>query len=502
MAITLRRQLGDDEKQVVLEKHGRVCFATGHPIADDENVQFDHIKAFSSNGATEIDNIAPMCETHNKKKGRLPLFDFRTRLKMEEFFSQGQALTLRHELEYLANKNEISGFGQNIVLTPQENQILVEINNVNRPYALHKCPTTGWEYFYGSIPVEYIDSDDDVDHEVGLQPRYLIFDKVFNLFRHFQRHPVLQPSIGRIRNNRILIFDGQHKIASMLWGGRTEFECKIYLDPDTGLLNQTNISAHDKFAQTRFYSSILVAKLGSQFGKQFEDYKNLDDGKTKSEAGFMAYLREEQQLTTGELNKRFRSFLYDTVISDEANKLSRLVSKGNRSSQDTPLTIDMLEKSVFSNFAYRKALDEDMTRETYKRQTELDNLVRLLNILDDEALHAWDGTKPESDGAQNRLNRMFRSKSIMSWSEILHGAVCGKLDLNDADDRARPFYRDFSDDQWQRIRTIVRRLVDWQIWSSPVGSDIDRTLADNKSAVKKFMKEKGLTTGYLMGAAE
>ena len=72
MAITLRRQLGDDEKQVVLEKHGRVCFATGHPIADDENVQFDHIKAFSSNGATEIDNIAPMCETHNKKKGRLP----------------------------------------------------------------------------------------------------------------------------------------------------------------------------------------------------------------------------------------------------------------------------------------------------------------------------------------------------------------------------------------------------------------------------------------------
>jgi hypothetical protein len=162
----------------------------------------------------------------------------------------------------------------------------------------------------------------------------------------------------------------------------------------------------------------------------------------------------------------------------------------------------MLEKSIFSNFAYRKALDEDMTRDTYKRQTELDNLVLLLNILHEEALHAWDGSKPESDGVQNRLNRMFRSKSIMSWSEILHGAVCGKLDLNDADDRARPFYREFSDAQWLQIRNIVRRLVEWQIWSSPTSSDIDRTLADNKSAVKKFMKEKGLTTGYLMGAAE
>jgi len=503
MAITLRRQLSDDEKQRVLEIHGRKCFATGHDIPAEDSVQFDHIKAFADHGATEIDNIAPMCELHNKKKGRLPLFDFRIRLQMTEFFERGDALTLKHELQFLKERGDIPDYGQSVIVDPHhDGEIKVEIHGINRTYALHNCPTTGWQYFFASVPVEYIDSDDDEEDEVGLQPRYLIFDKVFNLFRHFQHHPLLQPSIGRIHNGRILVFDGQHKIAALLWGSRKEFECKIYLNPDPTLLNQTNISAHEKFAQTRFYSSVLVAKLGSQFGKQFQKYKELEDGRPKSEAGFMDFLREEEQLTTAELNKRFRSFLYNTIIANPDNKVSRLVSKGNRSSADTPLTIDMLEKSLFSNFAYRHPLDDDMTRDTWKREFELDNLVTLFNILDEEALCNWDGSRPESDSQQNRLNRMFRSKSIMSWSEIMHGAVCGKLDLNDTDDRARPFYREFTPSEWEQVRRIVRRLVEWNLWSAPVSSEIDRILADNKSAVKKYMKEKGLTTGYLMGAAE
>src|SRR5271166_6555219 len=76
MAITLKRQLTDDEKQCILKTHGRKCFATGHPIPEGDIVQFDHIRAFASGGLTELSNIAPMCELHNKAKGALPLEDF------------------------------------------------------------------------------------------------------------------------------------------------------------------------------------------------------------------------------------------------------------------------------------------------------------------------------------------------------------------------------------------------------------------------------------------
>ena len=502
MAILLKRQISDDEKKRVIEKFGRKCYATGHEIPENEELQFDHIKAYSDKGASEVDNIAPMCKKHNLQKGRLPLDDFRTKLRMNEFFNLGNALTLKNELEFFKNKEYINDFGQTVYFTKNETDIEVEIKNIKTSFKLYKCPTTEWEYFYATLPVEVINSDDDEEGEIGLQPRYLIQDKVFNLYRHFQIHPVLQPSIARIHNNKILVFDGQHKIAAMLWGNRINFELKIYLNPEPQLLNKTNISAHDKFAQTRFYSSIMVSKLGSQFGKLFEEYKNIEDNLPKSEKGFLEHLKNVEQLTNGEVNKRFRSFLFNSVLDEEVNKLARLVSKSNRSDGEYPLTIDMLSKSLLSNFLFLHPVEEDLISERYIREIEVNNVIQLFNIIDEEILHLWDATKPKNDQEQLKLKRLIRSKSIMSWSEILKDAVSAKLDIFDADEKAILFYRKLSENDFEKIRVIIRRLINWSIWNSPTNSDIDRILADNKNEIKKFFREKGLTTGYLMGAPE
>lgn len=503
MAILLKRQISEEEKKQIIDRFGKICFATGHPIDEGETIQFDHIKAFALGGASEIDNIAPMCGKHNKQKGQLPLYDFKIKLKINEFFESGENLTLKDELKYLKDKNEIQGFGETISIIDTNDELIeLEIQNKKKKQALFTCPTTNWQYFYSTLPIEILDSDDDVDHEIGLQPRYLIKEKVFNLFRHFQRHPVLQPSICRIYKNRILVFDGQHKIAGLLWGGRRKFECKVYIDPEPNLLNKTNISAHDKFAQTRFFSSIMVAKLGAQFGREFEEYKNIEDNGVKSEKGFLNYLKEKEQLTKGELNKRFRSFLYNSILDDSDNKISQFVSKGNRSSAETPLTIDMLEKSIFGKFLYREPVDTDMATEKYIREKEFNNIVKLFNILYSEGLLNWDSSKSNSDPTQLKLTRMFRSKSIMSWSELLFDAVCARLKLYDSDDKIKLMHREISSTEFEEISFVVRRLIKWNMWDSPPNSEIDRILADNKSEVKNWLKEKGLTTGYLMGASE
>lgn len=501
MAITLKRQLTDDEKEQILKEHGRKCFATGHSIPDGEPVQFDHIRAFAEGGVSELHNIAPMCEMHNKAKGRLPLEDFRVRLRLEDFFSEGDALTLKDLLVYLRNKKDIGGFGQHVMVEENGNNIQIETPTKQLDYDLYKSPATGWKYFYATLPVELLDSDDATDHKMGLQPRYLIFDKVFNMYRHFQRHPVLQPSIGRIDDGQILLFDGQHKIAALLWNGQREFECKVYLSPDLRLLNDTNISAHDKFAQTRFYSSIMVLKLGTEFGTDFETYKNIEDEAVKSEAGFMTYLGRERGLSTAERNERFRSYLYNSVLEDDNNHAAAFVSKSNRSTDEKPLTIDMLSKSIFSSFMYREPVEDNMATDAYKRDNEVANTVALMNMLYDLALASWNAKAGPKDDNQRRLNRLFRSKSIMAWSELLKDAICGKLDLYDADDRAMPFYRDLSQEDLNRVKTVVERLVNWKWWASP-DNEIDRVLSDNKKAVKDWLKDHGLRAGYLMGAVE
>ena len=56
MAIIMTRQLSDAEKQIVLDRHGRICYATGHAIPQGDAIHFDHIKAYAEGGETDLNN--------------------------------------------------------------------------------------------------------------------------------------------------------------------------------------------------------------------------------------------------------------------------------------------------------------------------------------------------------------------------------------------------------------------------------------------------------------
>jgi hypothetical protein len=191
--------------------------------------------------------------------------------------------------------------------------------------------------------------------------------------------------------------------------------------------------------------------------------------------------------------------LYNSVIEDAGNKLKEMISSSNRRTDDKPLTIDMLTKSLFACFLYRHPVEDNMATEVYKRENEANNMVALMNMLHDLGLHSWNAKAMKGDTAQRRLDRMFRSKAMMAWSELLRDAVLAKLDLTDADERARPFYRELDKRELEGVKQVVARLFNWKLWSDP-GDEIDRVLSDNKSEVKDWFKKHDLTTGYLMGA--
>ena len=90
----------------------------------------------------------------------------------------------------------------------------------------------------------------------------------------------------------------------------------------------------------------------------------------------------------------------------------------------------------------------------------------------------------------------------MAWSEIFKDAVSAKLEIYDNDEKTKIFYRQLDDKAFNKINDIVNRLVDWQLWNSPKESEIDKMTSNNKSVLKQWLKDKGLTTGYLMGASE
>lgn len=502
MTVMLKRQLTESEKEQILTMHGRRDFATGLQIPSDEEIQFDHIEAFADGGESELNNIAPMSPGTNRQKGTLPLADFRVKLRLDKFFQRGDRLTLGDLLRFMREEKDIKEYGQVVETIEDGDWIDLKSASTAGKHRLYRCPTTQWKYFYATLPVNVIESDDEADHSVGLQPRYLILDKVFEMYRHFRRHPVLQPSIGRIVDQRVKLFDGQHKAAGLLWAGRREFEVKLYVSCDPRLLNTTNISAHDKFAQTRFYSSIMVMKLGSQFGTDFDEYKKDENDVVKSEAGFMEWLerRDSGLAKKADRNEQFRSYLYNSVLQDNKNKLSKYISASNRSTDEKPITIDMLSKSLLTGFMLREPVSDNMATDAYLREAEVENVVDLMNMLHDLALHAWSPQASASDTSQRKLVRMFRSKSIMAWSELLRDAISAKLDLHDADEKAKVFYRNLGESEKAKIKAVVSRLTGWKFWLD-AGSEIDEALAGSKTVVKEWFRAHGLTTGYLLGAS-
>lgn len=120
--------------------------------------------------------------------------------------------------------------------------------------------------------------------------------------------------------------------------------------------------------------------------------------------------QKDASLTRAERNKRFRSYLYKSILEDESNKLRIYISTSNRSSLEQPLTVDMLSKSILSCFLYTDPLSDGMFSDKYKRESEFNNVIALMNMLNELALYSWNPKATSNDQAQIRLNRIFSAR--------------------------------------------------------------------------------------------
>jgi 5-methylcytosine-specific restriction endonuclease McrA len=82
-----RRTLTPDEKATLIQRYGMRCFIDGHPIEAETDLEFDHIKPVAARGATELENLAPVCRKHNRQKGTMSLSEYRDYLSLSRFFN-------------------------------------------------------------------------------------------------------------------------------------------------------------------------------------------------------------------------------------------------------------------------------------------------------------------------------------------------------------------------------------------------------------------------------
>lgn len=482
-----KRQLSEKQKQQILSKHGHTCFVDGAPIADDEPFEFHHIKPYSEGGPTNIDNIAPVCKRHHLTIGTLSLQEYRDKIQLGKFFDDGESKYLDDLIRHKRGRS-----GERIPHEVKGSSIVLFFGDSNHAYPLYTCPTTGWKYFYATLPVEHIGNDR------SLQPRALRQNSLWNLYRHFQSNTQLAPSICRMDDKgTLLLFDGQHKAAAQIWSGRPIVECKVYLNPNERDLKETNLEAHGKFRQMSFYSHELMSKYADIFGEDWIQYMETEG--EKSEQGFFNFLINSRGRTKAQARNEISLAMYKEIVDDSENKLSTFLSEKNRSRKQ-PLTFARLKKTFLKYMLSPPPVPDEFESDDDFRKHEIQNLVRLLSIIAEEGLEGtWN---PERDDAMHRrAQRIFSAGSVRAWTILLRDTINTHLRHYSEDERNRFFYRRISDEDFDYFRQFVKKLFSHKIWDDPdpTGEIAARLAKDDATTAKSLFGEYELTVHWLVG---
>ncbi len=486
----MRRTLNATEKQEVLQRHGMICYVNGHPIESEADLEFHHIEPYSLDGETTVDNMAPVCKAHHHKIGLLSLEEYRDRLALEEFFEQSD----RHLDDVLESKFGAGHYGLPTGLTYSDGSAdrvkILYSDGRGEEVNLYVCPATGARYFYSAIPLTALSNDEE------LQPRPLDARRVWDLCSHLRRHTQLAPSVARWVDNKILLFDGQHKAAAQAWIGRRAVDCKVYVEPDLHDLKDTNLAAHDRLRQMAFYTSTLIRKYADLFREDWAEYLEVPGPKTEEK--FVRFMTDRKGLTPNDAVKRLQSAIYDDILDSPQNRLVEFIAERNRTRKN-PLTTSSVQKSFFQTLLTPPPLKVEFESPQDFREVEKTNLVRVMSMVADEGLiNKWN---PEAnDNSHHKAQRIFASGVLRGWVPILRDVISQVLRLYDGDERQRPLFRVISDEDFDHIKSRMRKLFSAQLWSSPDPGIDQQVTVNNAEFQKEFLREQGITAAWVLGA--
>jgi hypothetical protein len=356
-------------------------------------------------------------------------------------------------------------------------------------------------YFYARIKHKWIVNDD----EKGLQPRYIDYKRLIKLRDHLLTHPQLAPSIARLIDNQIKLFDGQHKFAAQILNNQTELDVKVYVSPSDPekakqLFDQlmiTNLEAHSKHKQIPFYTSTLLDKL-SEIHKEFLDkFIETKPAEKHTEENLIRFLVAEQQYSAAEAKNMLVS-----AIKNQAKELSVMKDYIAIASRDAnyPITDELLSKTIFPNTLYLTPSKERFKSDYDYRDSEIENFKVISNLLIEKGhLPDWVSKKRNTTltNIQLKSRRIWHKGSVLTWAPYLRDIIINACNMITQDEREKLLYRaPLTQEQISRISIYLDRLFKHNLWDEPEG-EIDNLLVSAQKQDELYNR-KGLTITYVL----
>ncbi|SDM41138.1 HNH endonuclease [Daejeonella rubra] len=497
----MKRQISDAEKQQVRlqqqDKDGSLrCFISGEVIGDTDDFEYDHILPFSKQGDSDLSNIRIVLKEYNRRKSDQPLYEFRDNYKLEKLFNDKKNNIKLQDIFLL---KEI--LPKSFHFTIEPNNIKIDDGVDKRTFSLLFDNILNVQYFYGRIPIKWLENDD----QEGLQPRVIDYKRLISLRDHLKDHPQLAPSIARLIDNRIKLFDGQHKLAGQVLNNTREVDIKAYISPTEADkakklfddLMITNLDAHSKHKQIPFYTSTLLDRLSVIYKEMLGEFTSTKPVDKHSEENFISYLVSDKQHSRADAKQMLKS-----AIMTNAVELSAINNFTAVASRDTgfALSIDLLKTAVFPNTLFLEPSSANFKSSGDFRDSELENFKEVSVLLVQYGqLNNWvQNTRGKSlTNIELKARRIWHKGAVLTWAPYLKSILGMAFNFITNDDREKLLYRAVMDtNQKDRIGVCLQRLFNHPLWDEPEG-EIDSLLVSARRQDELFNR-KGLTEMYVL----
>jgi hypothetical protein len=498
---TMKRLLTESEKVEVRKQQqdgdGVLrCFISGQIIGQDDRIEYDHIQAYSKDGETSLATVRIVIKELNRRKGADTLYDVRDNLKLERLFEE------RKNNIRLQDIFELKDIIKNTTTAKIDGrQITVEDGTKSLDFTLHHDALLDVPYFYGRIPVRWLENDD----QEGLQPRVIDYKRLIAIRDHLKTHPQLAPSIGRLLGNQVKLFDGQHKLAAQVLNNQSEIDIKIYVSPDEserakslfdGLMI-TNLEAHSKLKQVPFYTSTLLDRLTVIYKEMLDEFIDTTSHDEHTEERFTRFLSTVKSFTGAESKEMLRSAI--KTASLHGSDLSPFVAAASKDAS-YPITMDLLNTTIFRACLYLEPSTARFTSEKDYRSAESANFHSVASLLVDETnIAAWVPHKKGKTLSNQELKarRIWHKGSVLTWAPYLKSILFYSLHIMTSTEREHLLHRpEIENARLDVIRTCLKRLFSHPMWDDP-DTEIDSLLVSARRQEELFNR-KGLTENYVL----
>ena len=190
--------------------------------------------------------------------------------------------------------------------------------------------------------------------------------------------------------------------------------------------------------------------------------------------------------------------IFKDILDDPVNRLREYITEENRGRQN-PLTMYRLEKTFFAEFVAPVPMNDEFETESYHRDEERENVVRILNAITERSLD--DRWAPErNDAAHKKAARLYSAGALRAWAPFLRDAIAPALQLFDSEEREESSIGPSMIRSSEVIEKRLDRLFSHKVWEDP-DPELKDLRYDNAERAKEMLRQSGLTSNWILGGS-